>query len=41
LPGVRYRAIRGIFDFHGLPNRRRGRSKVGTPKPKNVLLFLL
>jgi small subunit ribosomal protein S12 len=33
LPGVRYRCIRGKFDLSGVPLRRQGRSKYGTPKP--------
>lgn len=34
LPGVRYHIIRGTLDTLGVANRRRGRSKYGTKKPK-------
>jgi small subunit ribosomal protein S12 len=34
LPGVRYHTIRGSLDTVGVANRRRGRSKYGTKKPK-------
>ena len=34
LPGIRYKVVRGAYDLKGLANRRRGRSKYGTPKPK-------
>jgi small subunit ribosomal protein S12 len=32
LPGVRYHLIRGKYDFQGLSNRRKKRSKYGTKK---------
>ena len=32
LPGVRYHLIRGKYDFQGLVNRRKKRSKFGTKK---------
>jgi small subunit ribosomal protein S12 len=32
LPGVRYHLVRGKYDFHGLLNRKRARSKYGTKK---------
>ncbi|YP_001874792.1 ribosomal protein S12 (mitochondrion) [Hemiselmis andersenii] len=32
LPGVRYHLIRGKYDFHGLVNRKKARSKYGTKK---------
>ena len=35
LPGVRYRVIRGALDTSGVTERRRGRSKYGTKKPKS------
>mmetsp|Transcript_11944 Transcript_11944/g.49867 ORF Transcript_11944/g.49867 Transcript_11944/m.49867 type:complete len:125 (+) Transcript_11944:9760-10134(+) len=35
LPGVRYHIIRGTLDMAGVKDRRRGRSKYGTKKPKN------
>lgn len=34
LPGVRYHIVRGTLDSLGVSNRRRGRSKYGTKKPK-------
>uniref|UniRef100_A0A7V4N3M0 Small ribosomal subunit protein uS12 n=1 Tax=Thermodesulfobacterium geofontis TaxID=1295609 RepID=A0A7V4N3M0_9BACT len=34
LPGVRYKIIRGTLDAAGVQNRRKSRSKYGTPKPK-------
>jgi len=34
LPGVRYHIIRGSFDALGVQDRRRGRSKYGSKKPK-------
>ena len=34
LPGVRYHIVRGTLDTAGVENRRRGRSKYGTKKPK-------
>jgi small subunit ribosomal protein S12 len=34
LPGVRYHIIRGKYDFQGLPNRKKSRSKYGTKKQK-------
>lgn len=34
LPGIRYKVVRGAYDLKGLANRRRGRSKYGTPKPR-------
>lgn len=34
LPGVRYHIVRGALDSKGVENRRRGRSKYGTKKPK-------
>jgi len=35
LPGVRYHIIRGPLDASGVGNRKRGRSKYGTKKPKS------
>jgi small subunit ribosomal protein S12 len=32
LPGIKYRLIRGKFDFSGLKNRKTSRSKYGTKK---------
>ncbi|MDX9858890.1 MAG: 30S ribosomal protein S12 [candidate division Zixibacteria bacterium] len=34
LPGVRYHVIRGTMDTAGVAERKRGRSKYGTKKPK-------
>jgi small subunit ribosomal protein S12 len=34
LPGVRYHIIRGTLDTSGVNDRKRGRSKYGTKKPK-------
>ena len=34
LPGVRYHIIRGKLDAVGVANRKRGRSKYGTKRPK-------
>jgi small subunit ribosomal protein S12 len=34
LPGVRYHVIRGTLDALGVSDRKQGRSKYGTKKPK-------
>ena len=34
LPGVRYHTVRGTLDCSGVSDRRQGRSKYGTKKPK-------
>ncbi|MDD9952354.1 MAG: 30S ribosomal protein S12 [Zetaproteobacteria bacterium] len=34
LPGVRYHVVRGTLDTQGVANRKQGRSKYGTKKPK-------
>ncbi len=34
LPGVRYHIIRGALDCAGVSDRKNGRSKYGTKKPK-------
>lgn len=34
LPGVRYHIVRGILDTLGVEDRRQGRSKYGSKKPK-------
>lgn len=36
LPGVRYHIIRGTLDTQGVADRKQGRSKYGTKKPKEV-----
>ena len=32
LPGIKYKLVRGVYDFEGLKNRKQGRSKYGTKK---------
>ena len=34
LPGVRYHIVRGTLDTLGVANRKQGRSKYGTKRPK-------
>ena len=34
LPGVRYHIVRGTLDTSGVDDRRQGRSKYGTKRPK-------
>ncbi len=34
LPGVRYHVVRGALDAAGVSDRRKGRSKYGTRRPK-------
>ena len=34
LPGVRYHTVRGVLDTQGVSDRKRGRSKYGTKRPK-------
>ena len=34
LPGIRYHIVRGILDTSGVDNRKQGRSKYGTKRPK-------
>lgn len=34
LPGVRYHVVRGSLDTSGVSNRKQGRSKYGTKRPK-------
>jgi small subunit ribosomal protein S12 len=34
LPGVRYHVVRGTLDSIGVQERRQGRSKYGSKKPK-------
>jgi small subunit ribosomal protein S12 len=36
LPGVKYKLIRGVYDFEGLKKRKQARSKYGT---KKILIF--
>ena len=35
LPGVRYHTVRGSLDTSGVADRKRGRSKYGTKRPKS------
>ena len=35
LPGVRYHIVRGSLDLAGVQDRKQGRSKYGSKKPKN------
>jgi small subunit ribosomal protein S12 len=35
LPGVRYHTVRGCLDTSGVSERRQGRSKYGTKRPKS------
>lgn len=32
LPGIKYKLIRGVYDFEGLKGRKKGRSKYGAKK---------
>lgn len=34
LPGVRYHIVRGVLDTEGVRDRKQGRSRYGTKKPK-------
>jgi small subunit ribosomal protein S12 len=34
LPGIKYKIIRGVYDFEGLTKRKTARSKYGTKKSK-------
>jgi small subunit ribosomal protein S12 len=36
LPGVRYHIVRGTMDTTGVDDRRQGRSKYGSKKPKTL-----
>ena len=36
LPGVRYHIVRGILDTQGVKDRKSGRSKYGTKRPKKA-----
>jgi len=36
LPGVRYHIVRGTLDTTGVANRRQGRSKYGTKRPRST-----
>jgi len=41
LPGIKYKLIRGVFDFTGLEKRKQARSKYGTKKKKNLKMAQL
>jgi len=32
LPGIKYKIVRGVYDFEGLKNRKQARSKYGTKR---------
>jgi len=34
LPGIKYKRVRGVFDFQGHSDRKNARSKYGTKRPK-------
>jgi small subunit ribosomal protein S12 len=34
LPGVRYHIVRGVLETHGVQDRKQGRSKYGSKRPK-------
>lgn len=34
LPGVRYHTVRGTLDTQGVQNRKQGRSRYGSKRPK-------
>ncbi len=36
LPGVNFHCVRGVYDLLGLRDRRQGRSKYGTPRPRGM-----
>ncbi len=36
LPGVRYHIVRGVLDTQGVNDRKNGRSKYGTKRPKKA-----
>jgi small subunit ribosomal protein S12 len=38
LPGIKYKRIRGVYDFEGLKGRTKGRSKYGTKRNIGKLL---
>jgi small subunit ribosomal protein S12 len=35
LPGIKYKRIRGVYDFEGLKGRTKGRSKYGTKRTRS------
>jgi small subunit ribosomal protein S12 len=38
LPGVRYHVVRGALDSDGVENRKKGRSKYGSKRPKGKVV---
>ncbi len=34
LPGIRYHVVRGVLDTAGVDDRKKGRSRYGTKRPK-------
>jgi small subunit ribosomal protein S12 len=40
LPGIKYKIIRGVYDFAGHPDRKKGRSKYGTKITKKLFIIL-
>ena len=41
LPGIKFKIVRGVYDFIGHPDRKKARSKYGTKITKNLLMFFL
>jgi len=41
LPGIKYKMVRGVYDFAGHPDRKKGRSKYGTKITKKLFKFLI
>lgn len=35
LPGIKFKIVRGVYDFNGHPDRKNARSKYGTKRNKN------
>ena len=40
LPGVGYTLVRGVYDFSGLPTKRRRRSVYGTSRPDGFTKYV-
>ncbi len=41
LPGIKYKRIRGVYDFQGQADRKKGRSKYGTKRTQALFTFYL
>ena len=41
LPGIKYKIVRGVYDFAGHPDRKKGRSKSGTKITKKLLIIFI